>query len=47
MPPVNSRTSGPRVVVIDDWDGIAERSPSIARLRELVEVTVLGRSSED
>lgn len=47
MPPVDSRTSAPRVVVIDDWDGIAERSPSIARLRELAEVIVLGRSSED
>lgn len=33
--------------MLDDWDGIAEGSPSIARLRELVEVTVLGRSSED
>ena len=46
MPPVSSHGSRPKIIVIDDWDGIAGRSPAIARLREHAEVNILGRSDE-
>lgn len=36
----------PYAVVLDDWDGIAESSPALNRLREVASVTVLGNCDD-
>lgn len=37
----------PRVVVLDDWDGIASESPALRRLQAVADVVILGWGSEE
>ena len=41
------RSNKTRVVVLDDWDGIATESPALRRLQTVADVLALGHSSEE